>query len=42
MDPEEPNELKKLNHSSRYMVEFSKWNEIGTTGAVPVTIKEQS
>lgn len=42
MEPEEPNEFKNLNHSSRYMVEIDKWNEIGAIGAVPCTIKEQS
>ena len=42
MQPGEPNEFKKLNHDASYMVEIGKWNESGTMGAVPVTIKEQS
>jgi hypothetical protein len=41
MQPGERNEFKKLHHDTRYMVEIGKWNESGTMGAVPVTIKEQ-
>lgn len=42
MEPGEPNEFKELNHNSKYTVEIGKWNETGTMGAIPVTIKEQS
>jgi len=42
MQPGEPNEFKKLNHDASYMVEIGTWNESGTMGVIPVTIKEQS
>ena len=40
--PGERNDFKKLNHDPSYMVEIGNWNESGTMGAIPVTIKEQS
>lgn len=41
MQPGEQNEFNKLHHDTRYMVEIGRWNESGTMGAIPVTIKEQ-
>ena len=41
MHPGERNEFKKLQHDPRYMVEIGDWNESGTMGLIPVTIREQ-
>lgn len=40
MQPGEPNEFKTLNHDASYMVQIGTWNESGTMGVIPVTIKE--
>lgn len=40
--PERRNEFLKLNHDMRYTVNIGYWNESGTLGFIPVTIKEQS
>ena len=37
----ERNEIKKLNHDTRYMVDIGNWNESGTVGSVLVTVKDQ-
>jgi hypothetical protein len=41
MQPGSSNEFKKFNDDASYTVEIGTWNESGTMGVVPVTIKER-
>ncbi|KGO75016.1 Aegerolysin [Penicillium italicum] len=38
---EDRNEIMKLHHDPRYIVNIGSWNESGNMGWIPVTVKEQ-
>jgi hypothetical protein len=38
---EDRNEMMKLHHDPRYIVDIGDWNECGNMGWIPVTVKEQ-